>query len=153
MLERTKQIEDGLAEEIINDNLRAAANVKIIQEKIYGAFGSGDIPGLLGALAEDVDWQFYGPTAIPFAGRYRGREEMMRFFGTIAETAEIKTFEPREFIAQGEQVVVLGYEKVGVKGNGRVFESNWVHVFTVREGLVVKLREFYDTAALAAAYA
>lgn len=149
----TRTIDPDLAEEIIDNSLKAADNVKFVQERIYGAFGSGDIPGLLNALAEGVDWQFYGPPEIPFAGRYQGRQEMARFFGTVAETTEIHAFEPREFIAQGDKVVVQGYEKVGAKGTGRIFETNWVHVFTVRDGQVVKLREYYDTAAVAAAYA
>ncbi|RMG89380.1 MAG: hypothetical protein D6706_21460 [Chloroflexi bacterium] len=146
-------IDPDLAEEIINSSLVATDNVKFVQERIYGAFGSGDIPGLLNALAEDVDWQFYGPPEIPFAGHYRGRQEMARFFGMVAEMVVIHIFEPREFTAQGDRVVVRGYEKTGVKSNGRIFETNWVHIFTVRDGQVVKVREYYDTAAIAAAYA
>lgn len=56
MLERTQQIEASLAEEIINNNLTATSNVRLVQERIYGAFDRGDISGLLDALAEDVDW-------------------------------------------------------------------------------------------------
>ena len=147
-----KVVSPELAEEIIDNALRASDNVKLVQERIYGAFGSGDIPGLLSALAEDVDWRFYGPPVIPFAGHYQGREAMMGFFGKVAESAEIQTFEPREFVAQGDKVVVLGYEKVTVKGNGRVFENNWTHVFTVRDGQIAEVREFYDTAAIADAF-
>ena len=38
---------------------------------------------------------------------------------------------PREFIAQGDKVVVLGHGAWTTRDTGRDFESDWVHVFTV----------------------
>ncbi|KCZ71411.1 hypothetical protein ANME2D_02141 [Candidatus Methanoperedens nitroreducens] len=53
-------------------------NVKAV-ERIYTAFGQGDIPTILNMLAEDIDWLFPGPADIPFAGRYRSREHVGSF--------------------------------------------------------------------------
>jgi ketosteroid isomerase-like protein len=41
---------------------------------------------------------------------------------------------------------------VRVRANGREFETDWVHLFTVRDGQIVRLREFYDTAVMAEAF-
>ena len=52
-----------------------------------------------------------------------------------------------EFIDAGESVVVLGFERSTARVEGTTFESEWVHVFTVRHGKVTRWRGFYDTAA------
>lgn len=126
-------------------------NVKAV-ERIYTAFGQGDIPTILNMLAEDIDWLFSGPADIPFAGRHRGREQVTQFFATLDETVEVEQFEPQEFIAKGDKVVVLGHERMRVKSNGRTCETDWVHVFTLRNGEVVKIHEYYDTACIVAAF-
>jgi ketosteroid isomerase-like protein len=127
------------------------ANVRTVQE-IYAAFGRGDIPALLGALAEDVEWSVAGPQEVPHAGKRRGRAEVAAFFPVLAETEEFEQFEPREFIAQGDQVVVLGYLRSRVKATGRRYENEWAMVWTLRDGKVTRFRTYEDTAAEAAAY-
>ncbi len=127
-------------------------NMKAV-ERIYTAFGQGDIPAMLNLLAEDIDWLFSGPADIPFAGRYRGREQVARFLKIVGETIEIEQFEPQEFITKGNKVVVLGHEQMRVKSNGRTLETDWVHVFTLRNSKVVKINElYYDIATIVAAF-
>jgi ketosteroid isomerase-like protein len=67
-------------------------------------------PPFLNALADHVEWQVPGPIDIlPWAGTCRGREQATQFFAEFAKTAENEQFEPQEFIAQGDKVVVLGH--------------------------------------------
>ena len=61
---------------------------------LYDAFGRGDIPTILNMLADDVDWYDPGPPAVTHAGRYRGREDVLRFFSRIRESLAIETFQP-----------------------------------------------------------
>jgi ketosteroid isomerase-like protein len=61
-------------------------------------------------------------------------------------------FEPREFIAQGETVVCIGYYKARVPKTGGEMSSTWVMVFTVRNGRIARFREWTDSAQLNRAY-
>ena len=61
-------------------------------------------------------------------------------------------YAPREFIAQGDKVVVLGQERFRVKATGRSVENEWAHGWTLREGRAARFYEYNDTAALAAGY-
>ena len=70
----------------------------------------------------------------------------------MARDQEVLEFEPREFIAQGDKVVSLGNYRWRVKDTGREFKSDFVHIFTIRDGKIVRFREHLDTAAAAAAY-
>lgn len=61
-------------------------------------------------------------------------------------------FEPQEFVAQGDKVVSLGHYTWRTKTTNRDFESDFAHVFTVRDGKIVGFREFMDTVTVARAY-
>lgn len=121
--------------------------------RLYTAFGQGDMPGILDTLAEDVDWLFVGrPEDVPFAGHRHGHDQMREFFGIVGETVEPLEFGPREIMAFEDKVLVLGHERVRVRATDRVFETDWAHLFTLRDGKISRLREFYDTATLAEAF-
>jgi ketosteroid isomerase-like protein len=64
---------------------------------------------------------------------------------------DIQRFEPREFIAQGDSIVVIGSETVVARSTGKIVELDWAHVFKMRNGKVVAVQEFFDTAAVLAA--
>lgn len=125
---------------------------RAIVEQMYAAFGRQDIPAILGSLADDVDWQIVGPMEIPHAGPHRGRDQVGGFFKKIAENTNIEKFEPREFVAEGDKVVAIGYYSGKAKPTGRSYETEWTMVFTFRNGKVTRFREYSDSATLAAAY-
>ena len=127
-------------------------NVKIVQDA-YAAFGRGDIPALLDNLSENVEWHLPGEGLIPQAGVYRGRDGVARFFQTLDQTTEFSAFEPREFVAQGDRVIALGWYRGKAKATGCSFEAHWAMSFLLRDGKILKFQEYTDTAAIAPAYA
>lgn len=133
------------------NELGVRKNVDTVQEA-YAAVGRGDIPALLDLLTDDVEWALQGPAVIPFAGTRYGREGVAEFFSLLGETVEFQEFEPREFVAQGDTVVVLGFERNLIKPTGRTFEQEWAHVYTLRDGKVAKHRALEDTAAYVDAF-
>ena len=126
-------------------------NVDVVQ-RTYEAVGRGDIPALLDLLTNDVEWTLQGPSVIPFAGTRRGREEVAEFFSSVGESLQFEQVEPREFVGQGDTVVVLGFERNLIKPTGRTFEQEWAHVYTLRDGKIAKFRAFEDTAAQVIAF-
>lgn len=129
-----------------------SANVQTIQN-LYTAFGRGDIPTVLSLVSENIDWQFFGPPEVPFAGHYQGRAELANFFTCVGESIQsIEAFEPREFLDRGDLVVVFGYERVSAKKTGRFWECNFVHLWQFEGNELVRLREFYDTAPMVDAF-
>jgi ketosteroid isomerase-like protein len=128
------------------NELGARTNVDVVQET-YEAVGRGDIPALLDLLTDDVEWTLQGPSVIPFAGTRRGREGVAEFFSLVGENLEFEQFEPREFVAQGDTVVVLGFERNLIKPTSRTFEQEWAHVYALRDGKIAKFLALEDTAA------
>ena len=117
----------------------------------YDAFGRGDINALLELFDEQIHWVTPGPSELATSGRRTGRQEVGQFFASVNELFDIQRFEPKEYIAQGDRVVVLGAEAARVRSTGKMLELDWVHVFTMRTGKVVAFQEFFDTAAVVAA--
>ncbi len=123
---------------------------EVIQQA-YAAFGRRDIPAILDMLTDDVDWWFHASAGIPYAGRYTGKQQVQGWFSTLAESDDIQKFEPREFLAGPNHVTVIGWEQVRPLPNGKVFESDWVHVFTLKGDKVSRWIGTADTAARVAA--
>ena len=123
-----------------------------IAQQGYNNFKTGNIEALLDQLSADVTWQLPEMKGVPLAGKRSGRDGVADFFATVARDQEVLEFEPREFVAQGDKVVSLGHYKWRVKETGREFETDFVHVFTIRDGQIVGFREHFDSAAVAAAY-
>jgi ketosteroid isomerase-like protein len=123
-----------------------------VVQQAYQCFQTGNTPGLLGLMADTIEWQIPEIENVPFSGTRRGRDGVGQFFAALAEHQDALQFEPREFVAQGDRLVVLGHYAWKVKRTGRTFEAPFAHVFTVREGKVTAFQEFMDTARAAAAY-
>jgi hypothetical protein len=128
----------------------ATSAVEVVTQA-YEAFGRGDVPGILACVADQVDWRFCGPKGLPYTGTFRTRDEVARWFSYVAAVDDVRKFEPREFIPAGDKLTVLGWEQTAAKPGGRVFESEWVHVFTVRDGRIVRFWGMYDNEASGAA--
>lgn len=127
-------------------------NVQLVQQA-YDAFSKADIEGVLKTLADNVDWFVPGaPEIIPFAGRRDGPQEVAEFFRALAAVQTAERFEPSDFIASEDKVVVLGIQRWRVNSTGVTYEDEWAHVFTIENGRITKFKEYHDTAAEAAAH-
>jgi uncharacterized protein len=126
-------------------------NVKVVRE-MFDAFRGGDVARVLDRLSEDVEWRLGGPTEVAYTGIRHGRQQVAELFKLLGEVSEFEEFDPQEYIAQGDRVVVLGHERQRVKATGLVAENDWAMVFTVRDGKITKFRNYEDTAAVASAH-
>jgi ketosteroid isomerase-like protein len=116
----------------------------------YAAFGRGEIAAIVALCDDKVDWVFNGGTRVPYSGRF-GKADIAAWFGKVAQFDNITAFEPREFIEGGQHVTVIGWERCAARPSGRVFETPWVHIFTVKNGRLTRFWGMYDTEAASVA--
>jgi len=118
-------------------------------KKGYECFQRGDIPALIRDLLDDnCTWVTPGPKdKLPWAGTFKGKQEIANFFGRVAENLEFSEFASREMIEQGDTVVALGTLTARAKKTGKTMKNEWAHVFKFRQGKVVYFQEYIDTAA------
>jgi hypothetical protein len=129
-----------------------AQNTRVVQEA-YAAFGRNDVPGILATLDDNIVWKaVHGASPqVPTAGERRGKAAVTEFFKILGETFQFERFEPREFIAQGDRVAVLGFYATRTS-TGKRLESEWVMLFAFRNGKIAEFQEFTNTAVLNAAF-
>ena len=117
----------------------------------YEAFQRGDIDAVLEAFDSNIEWFSPGPSELPFAGARQGHAALREFFAALDETFEIQRFEPKEFLAVDDKVIVVGEETNRVKATDTVVDTEWAHVVTCRNGKVVRFHEYGDMSAIVAA--
>ncbi len=120
---------------------------------VYDAFARGDIQTILDGCSPDIAWSSGGTREdFPVFGVRKGLDGVKSFFKDVAENNQFSKFEPREFIASGDKVVVIGFYAITQKKTGKPLESDWVHIFTFKGGKCVAWRELNDSAAFYKAY-
>lgn len=113
-----------------------------IVQSVYSRFAQGDLEGFLGLCAEEIEWVVNGPSSLEKCRAFRGKEGVREFFALLEHSWSFVAFRPREFIADGSTVIVLGEEAGTDKVTGEPFENRWSHVFDVVDGRVARFREF-----------
>lgn len=117
-----------------------------VVSQMYQAFGAGDMEALQQTLSPNTIWNYNGSEFIPYAGTYKGKEEVVGFIGKIMTHVDVLDFQVKQMISEGNTVLVLGSEKQQLKKNGKILEQAWVQIYTVENGLITKMEEFANTA-------
>ena len=123
------------------------SNVALI-ESVYDAFRRRDLPAVFALLADDVE--IYQSSAIPWGGTYRGHEGAASFFTKLV-TAITSTVTLERCVDAGDPVVAIGRTRGTVNGSGTGFDVAVAHVWTLRDGKIVRVEYFIDNPPMLAA--
>lgn len=121
---------------------------------VYAAFGRGDIPAVLARIAPDATWGYDGPGLddILWLRRGTGRDTAIGYFTGVAQTMDIKHFEPIAVAADGDRVLGLIRIDAVIRPTGKRLATTEVHAFRVRDGLIVDYRPVIDGLAFSTAF-
>ena len=125
--------------------MNAQENKQLVMQG-YQLFQSGDIRKLMDLYHDDAEWISPDSEYTPYAGSYHGKQGIGQFFAKLDASVQTVYFQARQFIAEGDTVVVTGDATWIAKPTGRRFDNPWVHVFTMRDGKVSRFRAYHDTA-------
>ena len=112
-------------------------------EHAYDAFARGDIPAILAVLDPDVVWHV--PETVVHGGTFKGPDEVLQFFQGVGAAWSRLGLDIEGITALGDDQVV---GIVGARGTrsstGAASGYGTAMVFTIREGKIVRFREFVD---------
>jgi len=117
-------------------------NPLVTVQRMFEAFGNGDLDGLLETVHPDSRWTYVGANPRPAKGVYVGRDGARKFFENILRNLTITTFHPREFVTENDTVVVIGFESGTVKATGDPFRNEWAQKYVVRNNLITDMEEY-----------
>jgi ketosteroid isomerase-like protein len=109
---------------------------------MYDAFARADIPALLSALDEQIDWR--APENLPHGGHFTGRDAVGGFFQGIGEHWETLTVEVDQLLSDGDHVVVLARARGTLRATGEDTGYTAAHAWTLRDGTPVRFAETVD---------
>lgn len=101
-------------------------------------------PALLPALAPDVEWT--EAAGFPYAGTYRGVDAIVtNVFNRLA--SEWDGFHPdlENLYDAGDTIVATGFYRGTYRQNNTPMEASFAHVFTLKEGKIVKFVQYVDS--------
>jgi len=116
--------------------------------RLYEARGNPDVVKTL--LAPDVRWEVV--EGFPYSGVYQGLSGVFDFFTRLFGDFEDWHTEPAEIFEAGDRVIGLGFYSARAKATGKSFKARFAHVWTMRDGVMVRLQHCADTVQLAKAF-
>ena len=130
----------------------AQAHLAAVQ-RLYAAYGRGDMDGVLAEVADDVDWAAEAAsTTVPWYGRHHGKPEVPRFFEAIASTIDISEFELVGMAANETDVVATVRWMFTVKATGKAASMYMQHWWRFADGKIVFFRGSEDSQQSVAAF-
>lgn len=119
-------------------------NNKEIIANAYQSFANGDMPAVLGVFDENIEWT--EAEGFPYGGIYTGADAIVEnIFMKYGADWENFTVVPDEFLDAGYRIVALGNYSGKYKATGKSMKVPFAHVWTLRDGKIVKFVQYTDT--------
>lgn len=119
-------------------------NVELVRRG-YEAYARRDVAAVMALL--DPGIEVVQTTLLPWGGVHRGLEGAQTFFRLLAEHTDAMP-EPLAYIPAGSDVAVVGRLRGTARASGKPIDIDIVHVWTVREGRLVRFAAYIDTPAM-----
>lgn len=131
----------------------AEDNLAAIQ-RIYEAFGTGDVDAIVALVADDVDWAVDAEPVGPWYGERKGKDGVASFFADIATATEVLDFAVEGMGASDNEVFSFLRFAVRMRSTGREASFHLHHYFRFGpDGKIEYYRGSEDSAQVATALA
>ena len=122
-------------------------------QRVYEAYGRGDVDAVLAELADNVDWSAEAAsTSAPWYDKIRGKGDVPRFFKEIGSSVDVTEFTPLSFTSNDTDVIVAVHWAFTVNATGKRAAMNMQHWWRFADGKIVFFRGSEDTEQSAAAF-
>jgi hypothetical protein len=113
----------------------------------------GSVGNWLDLMTDDVRCYSLaaGAPAAEFTAPISSKRDFERYFQGLLADWEMIYYKTEQFLVDGDSIAVRGSTAWRNRKTGRVVETPKADFVTFRDGKVVELHEFYDTAAMMAA--
>ena len=124
-------------------------NVDVVKN-LYDAFGRGDIPTVLGAMAPDIHWhQAESNPYMPSGEAWVGPDAVLNnLFMKLGAEWDGFSVHPKAFHSAGDSIIVEARYSGTYKATGKSMDMQVCHVWDVRDGKVTRFQQYVDTAKL-----
>lgn len=113
---------------------------------IYDAFAAGDVPGVLGRMAPEIEWNEAESFIYADGNPYRGPDAVLNgvFARCIGEWDGFAAI-PDETLDAGDTIVALGHYRGTNKATGSPLDGQFAHIWRVGGGRATAFQQYTDT--------
>lgn len=115
---------------------------------VYDAWSRGD--GEFVLAHADPDVELVETPLLPWGGVHAGAAGVRQYLGARGALVDAR-FEGERLVPAGDRVVAIGRSRGTVRSGGAAFDVPAVHVWTLRDGRVLRVEAYVDTPAMLAA--
>lgn len=119
-------------------------NINIVQN-LYSSFSGKNFNAILEMLSPDVEWGEPSNPFNPASGTRYGHEGFLEWINIGRQSEDILELQPKKMLTDIDSVAVVGFIKCRAISTGKIYESDFVHLITIKNGKVIKFQEFFDT--------
>ena len=124
----------------MSDETTAATRAAL--DRVYAAYTSGDLEGMLALMSEDVIVAFIGH------GTFDGKDEAHAYMTWAAKQIPELNFRVLHKIVDGERAAVV-WDETGFTWHGDFWSARGVDVYRIVDNRVVELTVYSDTEKIA----
>ena len=119
-------------------------NNKELISGLYENFAAGDVPAVLAAFSDDIEWT--EADGFPLAGTYTGPQGVLEgVFMRLGDFSDNWGVVVDRLIADGDTVVADGKYTWNHKETGEPCEARMAHVWTLSDGKATAFLQHVDT--------
>ena len=124
-------------------------NVELVKEA-YSHFATGNVPAVLAMFDPAIEWhECKGMPFVKDDGIYTGPEAIVtNVFMNLPVSFDGFNIAVSEVFGVDDKVVMVGYYQGTNKATGNAFKANATHVWTVKDGKLVRFFQAVDTATI-----
>jgi len=124
-------------------------NVELVKEA-YSHFATGNVPAVLAMFDTAIEWhECKGMPFVKGDGIYTGPEAIVtNVFMNLPVYFDGFNIAVSEVFGVDDKVVMVGYYQGTNKATGNAFKANATHVWTVKDGKLVRFFQAVDTATI-----
>jgi ketosteroid isomerase-like protein len=128
--------------------MKSTSETIVVVRRLYEARGNPQI--IREVLAPDVRWEVV--EGFPYSDVYVGLDTVLeRFFKRLFTDFEDWHTEPLELFEADDRVFAIGTYSARARATGRTFKARFAHLWTLRDGVIVRLQQCADTVQIAKA--
>jgi len=117
-------------------------------EELYNAQQNRDIRSILMLMSQDIE--IIQSTELPWGGHYTGHDGVKKFLTTLSEHIDSQV-QVERMIDAGDKIAVVGRTVGKARKTKLEFDVPIVHIWTMREGQVIRFEPYIDNATMLAA--
>lgn len=127
-----------------------SSGTRATAERWFSSLKAGRGQDALACLANDIVWVNNPPDKglsdiVPWLGEFHGIDAVKQSFVIWGQLSEVKNFELRKLVVDGDEVFAVVHEVATIKATGLNYDIEFIQRFRVKDDRIVFWKSYWDT--------